>query len=429
MRKPISLVILTCFAAFICAPALAWALGVKGGGTALQNRNLAPRPPLTFASVWDQSFGKAFSDWTWDAIPLRDKALKSNHQFVVSVFHDSPSKDAFFGLEGWTWRRERVLQDIRAGGSKPADVMHALDRIEQAFSKAGVPLHIVISPSKPSIYSEFLPPVYRQEFKRIAGPAEKALIERAKRDSAIVDLWKPIREEKNRLLALPDSEFKRPEMRWLWRRNDDHWNVEAGRIQAREIVQAIEPAAWDESKAPTLTGEFEEQESELSRLYFKTDIMEPYQRLTPSPLVDVTYTRSNPKKTHQPTIVAESRPTPGHSPSSKKILILRDSFLSDHSGAPSCTRDAGVQTIAPFFSKSIFLHWDTLQKLKKELQPYIQDVDEVVVQVTQGSMYYLVKRTVDLNELAQMVKAGRAPPPSSNPLIGPQLPSGSGEPR
>ena len=93
MSRIVSALLLLLFAALICAPAVAWALGVKGGGTALQNRNLAKRPPLTLNKVWDGSFGKEFPDWVWDTIPLRDKALKMDHSLDFYAFRDSPSAD------------------------------------------------------------------------------------------------------------------------------------------------------------------------------------------------------------------------------------------------------------------------------------------------------------------------------------------------
>lgn len=423
MSRAFASLLLLLFAALICAPAVAWALGVKGGGTALQNRNLAKRPPLTFAKVWDGSFGKEFPDFVWDTIPLRDKALKMDHKIDFYVFRDSPSRDAFFGLDGFTWRRERVLAGIRAGGGEVADVKKAIDKIEKAFADAHVDLRIVLSPTKASIYREYIPDGYRQEYEKIADPVERFYRERAAHDPVIVDVWTPLLEEKARLLALPESELARPEMRFLWRKNDDHWNIEAGRIQAREIVRSIDPTLWDETKAPIFTGEFEMQEAELSRLYFKLDIQEPYQAFKLSPLTKVTMTRRSLKGSTNPLVTATSAVTSTHTPRDETVLVIRDSMLSESSGRPSCTRDGAYQTIAPFFSKTIFSHWETLQTAHALLKPRLRGVDHVVLQVTQGSNYYLVKRANELVRLAQMIKDGQGqeddgtdpPPPTKKP--------------
>lgn len=426
MSRVVSSLLLFLFAALICAPAIAWALGVKGGGTALQNRNLTSRPALTFAKVWDGSFGKEFPNFVWDHIPLRDKALKMDHELDFYVFRDSPSRDAFFGLDGFTWRRERVLAGIRAGGGEVADVKKALDKIEKAFADAGVSVRIVLSPTKASIYREYLPDRYRQEYERIADPVEQFYRERAKTHPAIIDLWTPILEEKARLLALPESALARPEMRFLWRKNDDHWNIEAGRIQAREIVRSIDPTLWEESKAPVFTGEFNVRESELSRLYFKLDIKEPYQTFTTSPLVNVKLKRTSLKGARNPVVTATALPTPTHTPRNETVLVIRDSMLSEHHG---CTADGGFQTISPFFAKTMFVHWETLQTAHALLKPRLRGVDHVVLQVTQGSNYYLVKRANELVRLAQMVEAGKGqvddgkgppPPPKTPPKKKPQ---------
>ena len=404
MSRLASAVLLLFFAAFISAPAIAWAWGVKGEGTALQNRNLAKRPQLTVAKVWDASFGKELSDWVWDTIPLRADALKMDHRIDFYVFRDSPSREAFLGKDGFSWRRERVLGGIRAGATPPKEIHKALDRIEAAFADAGVPLHIVISPTKTSIYPEYLPDAYRAAYEELARPTERALRERAKRDPAIVDLWSPIHAEKQRLAS---ANFARPDLALLWRRNDDHWNLEGGRIQAKEIVRHVDPGLWQEEKAPVLSGKFEMIESEISRLYFKLDIREPYQGMKQSPLVNVEMRHTNVTGSNNVIVISESAVTPTHSPKKETVLVVRDSFLSDYNGRPSAGRNGGMEALAPFFEKVVFLHWDTISHGKKALPPRIRGIDRVVIQVTQGSNYYLTRRTRDLEDLARMVKKGQ----------------------
>ncbi|MDP2341922.1 MAG: hypothetical protein Q8O67_13270 [Deltaproteobacteria bacterium] len=406
MSRLASILLLLLFAAFIGAPAIAWSWGMSGGGTALQNRALAKKPAMTAAAVWDASFGKQFSDWVWDTIPLRDKALKMDHSIDYFVLGDSPSKDALLGKEGFTWRRERVLAGVRAGGGEPAEMHKALDRIERAFREADIPVHFSISPTKASIYSDYMLDPYRAAYLKIAQPLEDSLRERAKRDPAIIDLWAPMLEEKARLLANAGT-LARPELAFLWRKNDDHWNVEAGRIQAREIVKAIDPALWDEAKAPTFDGQFAMQESELSILYFKLNILEPYQGFKESPLVSWSTKNTKVQKSTNPIQTTRSVATEHNVPSPKNVLVIRDSMLSSHSGHPSVTRDGGVQTIAPFFEKTVFMHWETLQQGNRALQPRVRGIDHVVVQVTQGSNYYLVRRASELVDLARMIKEGK----------------------
>lgn len=405
MSRLTSALLFFLFIGFITAPAFAVLAGVQGAGTALQNRNLAKKPQLTLAAVWDRSYGKEFSDWIWDTIPLRDKALKMDHTIDYYWFHDSPTLEAFFGKEGFAWRRERVLAGMRAGQTPPADLSKALDRIERAFKEAGVPVYVVVSPTKASIYPEYLPDAYREVFEKTARPTEDFLRKRAESDSSVIDLWAPMLAEKQRLLQAEN--LARPEFRYLWRRNDDHWNVEAGRIQAREIVKAVEPGLWDEAKAPIIDGQFEMRESELSVLYFKLGIEEPYQSQKPSPLTSISIAHKRVKDSTNPIAIATSSVTPTHTPSDKTVLVIRDSFLAEHSGAPSITRDAGVQTIAPFFKRTLFMHWETMQKGKERIAPRMRGIDAVVVQVTQGSNYYLTKRASELVALAKMIAAGK----------------------
>jgi hypothetical protein len=423
----VSIFLLVAFAVFICTPGVAWVLGVKGGGTALQNRTLAKRPPFTFEKVWDASFGKELTDWVWDTIPLRDKALTMNHLLEFYVFKDSPSKDAFVGLDGWHWRRERVLQDIRAGGGDINEIKTALDRVEAAFDAVDIPVHIVLSPTKASMYPEFIPSGYREEFERIARPVEDYYRERAKTDAHIIDLWGPMHEEKQRLLVATD--LPHPALRYLWRKNDDHWNVEAGRIQAREIVRAVDPSLWKEENAPILDGKFEEQQAELDRLYLKLGLTAAYQGLKDSPNVKVTWKKDKLEGSREQIATSTSSPTAKNKPREETVLVIRDSMLADHSGRPSCTRDGGFRTIAPFFEKSIFMHWETVQtaRSKPKFKERMVGVDRVVVQVTQGSNYYIVKRAKELEDLAKIIRAANKVSGDAGdadvddaPFIGPQ---------
>jgi len=403
-----SLMLLAVFAAFITAPFFAGVMGVKGAGTALQNRALAQKPTFTAAGLWSRTYGKAYSDWVWDHIPLRDRLLTLDHAMDVHVLGDSPSKDAFYGLGGFTWRRERILQDIRAGGSPPAELKAALDRVEAAFDAVNVPVHIVFSPTKASIYPEFLPEPYRVAHDKLAGPIERMLRERAQTDRHIVDLWTPCLTEKERLLqTTPQTLLDRA---YLWRRNDDHWSYEGGWLQGKEIVRHIDERLWDDTKAPKLTGEYVMLESEISKLYLKLDVQDPYQHIKQSPLVDVRTRHLRVPGASNINFVMRSKTTAHHTPADKTILVVRDSFLSDAAARPSVTRSGSMEVIAPFFTKTMFFHWDTLAHGRAALADHVKGVDEVVIQVTQASNYYFLRRTRDLTDLARHVAAGRDAP-------------------
>jgi|GEM_PF-1129679 len=400
-----SMVLLALAFAFLSAPFVAGLLGERGGGTALQNRALNERPALTWSATWTARFGLAYTDWLWDHLPLRDRLLVLDHLIDDRVFGGSPSRDAFYGPGGFSWRRERILGGLAAGGTPPVELAAALDRVEAAFAAFGIPLHIVFTPTKASIYPEHLPEPYRVAHDEIAGPTERMLRARAHGDPRIVDLWTPCEAEKERLLR---QDPRLPEdRRHLWRRNDDHWSYEGGWLQGKAIVQHIDPAIWDEAKAPHLTGKYTMMDAELSRLYLKIGIQEPYQFVVESPLTAVTLRHTHVRDSSYPGWLTTSAQTRGHTPAARTILVVRDSFLTDAGSKPTGARTGTLETIAPFFRRTVFMHWHALRGGSDQVAEYVRGVDDVVIQVTQANSSYWTERTNDLVALAGHVGAGR----------------------
>lgn len=383
-----SIIQLLLFVAFLFTPAVAWLAGVEGGGSALENKALAPVPRPTLSTVADASFGKAFSDWVWDSVPLRDVLLHLDHAVDLRVFGDSPVPTVLFGEQGFAFARERVVGHKAGGTVKPTALVAAIDRIERAFAAAGMRLVIIVSPNKASIHEEMLPPEYRAAHQRQTGAMLAALRERASRGT-LVDLHGPLLAEKARLASDPTIVDER--LRSVFRRLDQHWNLEAGRIQARAIVNAIDPSAWSDALAPAIVGPYLEVESELSEIYLKTGETEPYARLEPRVALK-----------HQ--IAAQVHRYSNEAPTAKplKIAVVRDSFLSSADGAPRSARDGGFETIASFFAATAFVHWD--QVFSTAGDKALRGADVCVIQVYEGNLAVLVRNPARFEALLQTLK-------------------------
>jgi hypothetical protein len=393
----LSLALVGLVAGLLVTPLVAGLLGQRGGGEALQNRMLATAPEFSPATVWSRDFGKAFSAWLWDHLPLRDHLLRLDHQIDDRVFGGSPTRDAFYGPGGFSWRRERVLGGRFAGDVPPEALAAILDQVEAAFPVPGRSLHILFSPTKASIYPEHLPKAYLEEHQRLAGPGEKMLRARAASDRHLIDLWSPCLEEKERLLRLdpPLPEDRRH----LWRRNDDHWSYEGGWLQGRALVQHIDPGLWDARRAPRLTDDVVMLESELSKLYLKLGITEPYRFLTPGEGGALRVERPHPGVTIMSP--AATAPTGG-----KVLLVVRDSFFSEAGPAPTVALNGSFETVAPFFARSIFVHWNALRE-RDALGPLLRQerVDDVAIQVVQSNTFFFIERVDDLMWLAGQLQA------------------------
>ena len=394
-RSILSLALLALLAVFLGGPGVAWLAGVHGGGNALENKALGPRPKLTWQAAADASWGSAFSDWVWDSIPLRDVFLRADHKIDVAV-GDSPLPGSVIlginnGPEGFVFTRKRVF-GRSAGDVNVKQLRNAIKSVSAAFKEAGVPLVLVVSPNKATMYPEYLPPAYRAENERKVEPVVDAL---AAYGPPVLNLWAILRKEKQRLLDATDLPNAR--LRYLFRPYDDHWSVETGRIQAREIVNAVDPTAWDERVLPRIVG-YALVESELSKIFLKTGEQEWYAKMEESGLVDVTVAPAPGANM----ISFVSRPTATFTPKPLKLVVIRDSFLSGFAGMePGPQSDAGMTTVARFFSRTLFIHWDTLATQPKKAIEQVRDADAVVVQVTQGNVGNVIRYAKVLTDLAR----------------------------
>jgi hypothetical protein len=100
-------------------------------------------------------------------------------------------------------------------------------------------------------------------------------------------------------------------------------------------------------------------------------------------------------------VVFKSRPVGEHVPSPLKVGVLRDSFLSGAPRERGPTNDAGMETIAPFFSETRFIHWNTLAEDAPAVEKTFAGSDVIVVQVTQGNLGNVIAHERKLVDLAK----------------------------
>ena len=408
MPRPISILLIALMCGFICTPGIAWIAGVAGGGSALENRTLRDPPAATAASLWDGSFGRGVSDWVWDRIPLRDTFLRLDHRIDAELFGDSPVFAVVAGREDFLFVREKIIQ-----GVSPARSLRAVTAIEEAFRAAGVPFVLVISPTKADLYPELLPEDYQAIFRGTVQPLSDALEAHANKGRGLLNLWGPLRAEKARLRTATD--VPSPRLRWLFRPHDLHWNLETGRVQAREIVRAIEPSLWDERYAPLLGTEIVYAESEIKRIYLKIGPDEPYRSFLPNPLVTLTRKRARLKPTgavlrYHAVGTGEFQPDP------RRLVVIRDSFLSSGDPTPVAAQDGGIQTLASFFADSAFIHLDSAIGNPSGVASELQGADVVVLQVVQANLGNLV---VHHKKLVAVAGKLRKPAASATPAAPP----------
>ena len=384
MSRP-SVVLVVLFAAFLCAPGAAWLAGAKGSTATFENRALHARPKPTFDTLVRGTFGTAFSDWVWDRIPFRPRLLVLDHTVDWYVLRDSPVTSIFVGDGDMLFLKDRTLY-----GAPPTQVMASVTALERAFAAAGVPLVIAVSPMKGSIYRDKMPPAYRAAFDAVVQPTEEALL---KHRGSVIDLWTPIRAA--RAAGVP-----------VFRNGDTHWNLEAGRIQAKGIVDTIAPGTWREDAAPLVSTTTTAADSELVRIYWKVGPQEQYASLT-TQVKSVKKMLPVRSKNGGDAFELHTEPQRDFTPDPRRVVVIHDSFLSEWTGRPRDAQDGGVETLAAFFADTRFIHWDLVNERPVDVQRLLLDADVVVVQVVETNVGNLVRHGPKLVAAARAVGAAR----------------------
>ena len=127
-----------------------------------ENRTLAAFPHIFGEGGrirWNDVF--AFEPWLNDHIGFRLASSEAVSMVMLNVFHSSPSKAVHIGRDGWYFY---TLEDnlLIPFGEFPLDeqtlqnVADSQESIRLELEKMGIPYILVLTPSKPSIYPEYI---------------------------------------------------------------------------------------------------------------------------------------------------------------------------------------------------------------------------------------------------------------------------------
>lgn len=398
-----SISLIVVFLAFLGAPGAAWLLGAEGGDASLQNRATTVPTKFSWTAAWDGSFAKDVDAFVWDRVPFRAPFLKLEHALSSRLFRDSPVPGVIVVGDGdFEYVKDRSVGP-HGGWVDAKRLDRTLTNIERAFDDAGVPLFLVISPTKAVAHPERMPPGLRRVFDATVQVVSDRLEHRAQSDKHIVPLWAVFRAERERLRTADVADDR---LRTLFRAHDLHWNVEAGRLQAKAIVDAVAPGIWDARCVPVLDGRFVELDPELKNIYTKIGPTEPYQGIAVAP--GVVLKREKPPAKQSSAYAATS----ACATSPRRLAVVRDSFLNAAADEPAPAQDGGIQTIASFFAASTFVHWDAVATDTARAERALAGADVVVIQVVQANLGNLITHEKKLIAIARaMNRSGHPRPP------------------
>lgn len=237
-----------------------------------EQRTLQAFPPLyNDDGSENQQFRKKLETWFNDNVGFRETLYMANAHMEYDLFNSSASERVAVGREGWLFYTARHNVDM-AAGYFPGLTQEILEQIcaeQQAVADKlagqGIEYVLLLSPSKTSIYPEYL----RGNFQVRSTPSDilaDYLDENT--DVKVVQMKPALLEEKERTGEL------------LFYKTDTHWNKRGAYVGYRETIRRLRE--WGLLDGEAVKVEFEETDAlrtDLARIvagpseqYFEPEI-------------------------------------------------------------------------------------------------------------------------------------------------------------
>lgn len=159
--KPIQIIVVIFFVLLLALPILK--INIKEGTVSLnESRVLASFPKLlTDDGSWNPDLKTEFETWINDNIGFRDLFLDIATTIKVKFFNQSSSDSVHIGLDGWLYYTENENLDIAKGTYTLTQedlevIAEQQQMLANYYESIGVEYVLVLTPSKVSVYPEFI---------------------------------------------------------------------------------------------------------------------------------------------------------------------------------------------------------------------------------------------------------------------------------
>lgn len=328
-----------------------------------EKRTLAPYPSFSMSEF--SSYPKKFDEYYKDNFVFRDFFIQANNYVKFRIFNISGSSKVLVGKEGWLFYNADEARDgssfsnhlgLLPGGYLEyfEEYKSKLERKQSYLASLGIKYVFVVAPDKWSVYPEYLPNGYRNEFRMTSVDILLNYLQNYSNVN-ILDLRKKI------------IEIKKNSDDYLFYKGDTHWNELGGYYAYYEIAKYLKK----EFKNIVLR---KKEDYNIKKIYTKESMdlakiigLKEYKEIDYiiEPVKPYTYitlhNNNEDKKTHYYKKNDNNLP---------KVLVFRDSFMN-----------AIIPHLAEDFSSSIFV-WSKWNNIK-EVDPWLKkDKPDIVIEET-----------------------------------------------
>ncbi|MBO4633175.1 MAG: hypothetical protein J5858_14750 [Lentisphaeria bacterium] len=278
----------------------------------------AGEPRLNLLTLTD--YPEQFTSWYRNNLPIRSHLI-SLYQKFCRLMHVSPTEKVIIGQDGWLFlhysnskKKDNSYESYFGNRLFTPGELHRilgnLKSVQSLLKKKNIRFAVFISPGKPSVYGDKLPPAWRR--KDPDGPTRALqLYDHIRKNSDI-----PVEFPRKELIAARKS-CKQP----LYFKTDTHWNSLGGYIGACSMMKLIDPEAA--RKMPDLAS------YELTLVPRTANDLRRMLNLPPQDEHDAWQIRHPDFQYERYLTVNDSGSYSfaGQDPNGKRVLFIRDSFL------------------------------------------------------------------------------------------------------
>lgn len=332
-KKILNIIFISLFCASLAVPVIFIDYSKLRSET--ENRTLAAFPDvLDEERKFNKDFFYGLADWFEDHIGFRDSMMKIYSHVMVNGFGLSSSDRVVFGDDGWMFYTPDNNLELVKGGYPLTDEMLAQiaqtqQRINDHYSAMGKEYFLVITPSKATVYPEYI----QGGNYEVSETAADILTDHLKANTTV------------KVINVKDGIIAAKDQGQLFFKTDTHWN-QFGSYKAYEyILSQMKEYGYDYGDPVSVTFGETEYTGEFAAMLGSPDVLKPER--TPEAIWDESAVSVSDGKMYETLYSINSKIsennakayTPGYFVNEKlsggkKLMIYADSQWASHRCMP-----------------------------------------------------------------------------------------------
>jgi hypothetical protein len=214
------------FMALLIFPTIQLFFGVIPDMPSTENRALSKKPKFKWRSL--DPYPSGFEAFYTDNFSLRNHLIAIKSTLITKMLRKSSLPDkVIFGKAGMMYFVTNELKEYRGNNHLSAPELEKLVvdmlRRQAYLEERGIPMYLVIAPTKYSIYPEYLP----RYIDRLNDTSRTAIIKEALLEKGI------------NVMELRDTLIQNKHLGLLYYKTDNHWNELGSLITSNAIINLL----------------------------------------------------------------------------------------------------------------------------------------------------------------------------------------------